>query len=199
MVASNDALFTRVVIFRRYRMTIGTLRFSRDDPNAWRVPVIGLFVAAAIVAIAIVVGGSTARALNGVGGLLWIASGVLLGLSVPSAPRQLVGWTVAVLTGLILAGIIRPGTIGAATVAFAIAGAVVVFAAGDRSGIWAFLAPAIYLPVHLLIGIGRALSQGGSIRAEPPPTAAVVPLTMLLAAAAGGAIAASLLRRGRSG
>lgn len=180
-------------------MTIGALRFSRDDPNAWRVPVIGLFVAAIIVAIAIVVGGSAARALNGLGGLLWIASGVLLGLSVPAAPRYAAGWIAAVLSGVVLAGLIRPGTVGEATVAFAVAGAVVVFAAGDRSGVWALLAPAIYLPVHLVIGIGRALSQGGAMRADPPPTAAVVPLTMLLAAAAGGAIAASMVRRVRAG
>jgi hypothetical protein len=180
-------------------MTIGMLRFSRNDPNAWRVPVIGLFVAAFIVAIAIVAGGSAARALNGLGGLLWIASGVLLGLSVPAAPRYAAGWIAAALSGIVLAGFIRPGTVGEATVAFSVAGAFVVVAAGDRSGVWALLAPAIYLPVHLIIGIGRALSQGGAMRADPPPTAAVVPLTMLLAAAAGGAIAASIVRRVRSG
>src|SRR5262245_22621517 len=117
-------------------MTFGALRFSREDPNSWRVPVIGLFVAGVIVAIAIVVGGSAARALNGLGGLLWIASGVLLGLSVPAAPRQAAGWIAAVLCGIALAGFVRPGTVGEATVAFAVAGAVVVFAAGDRSGLW---------------------------------------------------------------
>jgi hypothetical protein len=180
-------------------VTIGALRFSRDDPNAWRVPVTGLFVAAVIVATAIVVGGSAARALNGLGGLLWIASGVLLGLSVPAVPRAAAGWIAAVLCGIALAGFVRPGTVGEATVAFAVAGAVVVLAAGDRSGLWALLVPTIYLPVHLLIGIGRALSQGGAMRADPPPTAAVVPLTMLLAAAAGGAIVASMVRRVRGG
>jgi hypothetical protein len=180
-------------------MTIGAWRFSRDDPNAWRVPVIGLFIAAAIVAVAIVVGGSSARALNGLGGLLWIASGTLLGLSLPAAPRRTAGWIGALLCGIVLAAVVRPGTVGEATVAFAVAGVIVVFAAGDRSGVWALLAPAIYLPVHLLIGIGRALSQGGAMRADPPPTAAVVPLTMLLAAAAGGAIAASMVRRIRGG
>jgi hypothetical protein len=180
-------------------MTIGALRLTRDDPNSWRIAVAGLFVAAAIVAVAIVVGGTAARALNGVGGLLWIASGVLLALSVPTAQRNRAGWIAAVLSGVILAAFIRPGTVGAATVAFAVAGAAVVLAAGDRSGVWAMLAPAIYLPVHLLIGIGRALSQGGGMRADPPPTAAIVPLTMLLAAAAGGAIATSVVRRMRPG
>src|SRR3954469_17970707 len=103
-------------------MTTGALRFSREDSNAWRFPVIGLFVAAIIVAIAIVVGGSAARALNGLGGLVWIASGVLLGLSVPAVPRNTGGWGAAVLCGIVLAGFVRPGTVGEATVAFAVAG-----------------------------------------------------------------------------
>jgi hypothetical protein len=74
---------------------------------------------------------------------------------------------------------------------------VVIFAAGDRTGAWALLVPAIYLPVHLLIGIGRAILRHGGVRTDPPPTAAIVPLAMLLAAAAAGALAATLVRRGR--
>ena len=78
---------------------------------------------------------------------------------------------------------------------FALAGAVVVFAAADRIGAWALLVPAIYLPVHLLIGIGRAILRNGGVRTDPPPTAAIVPLAMLLAAAAAGALAATIVRR----
>jgi hypothetical protein len=78
-----------------------------------------------------------------------------------------------------------------------LAGAVVVFAAADRTGAWALLVPAIYLPVHLLIGIGRAILRNGGVRTDPPPTAAIVPLAMLLAAAAAGALAAAVVRRGR--
>jgi hypothetical protein len=57
--------------------------------------------------------------------------------------------------------------------------------------------PAIYLPVHLLIGIARAILRNGGVRTDPPPTAAIVPLAMLLAAAAAGAMAATFVRRGR--
>jgi hypothetical protein len=59
------------------------------------------------------------------------------------------------------------------------------------------LVPAIYLPVHLFIGIGRAILRDGGVRTDPPPTAAIVPLAMLLAAAAAGALAAAVVRRGR--
>jgi hypothetical protein len=97
----------------------------------------------------------------------------------------------------VLGGIVRPGTLAEAIAGFGIAGALVVLAAGDRSGGWAFLVPAIYLPVHLLIGIGRAILRHGGVRTEPPPTAAILPLVMILAAAIGGAVVASLVRRER--
>jgi hypothetical protein len=82
-------------------------------------------------------------------------------------------------------------------ISFAVAGALAVIAGGDRSGAWALLVPAIYLPAHLVIGIGRAIARGGAMRTEPPPTAAIVPLAMLLAAAVAGAAVAALLRRER--
>jgi hypothetical protein len=176
-------------------MTLGPLRLSRTDPNAWRLAAAGLVLAAAIVGLAIVLGGPTARLLNPIGALLWLVSAVLLGVSLPPAQRPMLGWIAAIAGGLVLGALIRPSELIEVIVWFAFAGAVVAFAASDRVGAWALLVPAIYLPVHLLIGIGRAILRNGGVRTDPPPTAAIVPLAMLLAAAAAGALFATLVRR----
>lgn len=176
-------------------MTLGSLRLSRDDPHAWRVAAVGLFVAAAVVGVAIVVGGSAARAVNPIGAVLWVASGVVLALTLPEPRNQAAGWAATIASGFVLGAIVRPAEIGAAAFAFSLAGMFVVFAAGDRSGGWGLLAPAIYLPVHLVIGIGRAMLTDSGVRTDPPPTAALVPLSMLLGAVVGGMVGAVVLRR----
>jgi hypothetical protein len=107
----------------------------------------------------------------------------------------MLGWIAAIAGGLVLGALIRPSGLIEVIVWFAVAGAAVVFAAEDRVGAWALLVPAIYLPVHLLIGIGRAILRNGGVRTDPPPTAAIVPLAMLLAAAAAGALIATIVRR----
>jgi hypothetical protein len=178
-------------------MTLGPLRISRTAPNAWRMAAAGLVAAAAIVGIAILVGGAVARVLNPIGAVLWVASGVFLAVSLPSAQRQAWGWIAALAGGFLLGAVVRPAGIVEAIVAFAVAGAIVVMVAGDRSGGWALLVPAIYLPVHLIIGIGRAMLANGGVRTDPPPTAAVVPLAMLLGATVAGMLAASLVRSRR--
>ena len=176
-------------------MTFGSLRLSRHDPKAWRIAAIGLFVAAAIVGVAIVVGGSAARAINPIGAVLWVGSGVLLAVSLPEVCNRAGGWGAAIASGLVLGAIVRPAEIGAAAFAFSLAGMFVVFVAGDPSGGWSLLAPAIYLPVHLIIGIGRAMVTDAGVRTDPPPTAALVPLAMLLGAVVGGMVGAAVLRR----
>ena len=178
-------------------MTLKPLHLSRHDPSAWRTAAAGLVLSATIVGLAIVVGGTAARVLNPVGAVLWLASGLLLAVSLPSAQRRALGWAAAIGGGFILGAFVRPSGLIEAIFWFALAGAVVVIAAADRTGAWALLVPAIYLPVHLLIGIGRAILRNGGVRTDPPPTAAIVPLAMLLAAAAAGALAATFVRRGR--
>jgi hypothetical protein len=178
-------------------MAAGPIQLVRESPGAWRGAAAGLIVAAAIVGIAITAGGSTARTLNGVGAIVWIASGVVLALTLPGVERKGLGWLAVAAAGLVLGGIVRPGTITEAIITFGIAGAVVVLAAGDRSGSWAFLVPAIYLPVHLLIGIGRALLRESGVRTDPPPTPAILPLVMILSAALAGSLVAALLRSRR--
>jgi len=176
-------------------VTLRPIRLSRNDPNAWRAAAAGLLLAAAIVGLAIVFGGSTARLLNPIGAVLWLVSAVLLGVSLPPAQRPMLGWAAAVAGGFILGALVRPSGLIEVIVWFALAGAVAVLAAADRVGAWALLVPAIYLPVHLLIGIGRAILRNGGMRTDPPPTAAIVPLAMLLAAAAAGAVVAAIARR----
>jgi hypothetical protein len=176
-------------------MTLKPLRLSRNDPHSWRTAAAGLFLAAAIVGLAIVLGGTTARLLNPIGAVLWLVSAVLLGVSLPPAQRPMLGGAAAIAGGFILGALVRPSGLIEVIVWFALAGAIVVFAAADRIGAWALLVPAIYLPVHLLIGIGRAILGNGGVRTDPPPTAAIVPLAMLLGAAAAGALVATIVRR----
>jgi hypothetical protein len=170
---------------------------SGRDTGTWRLAAAGLVAAAIVVGIAIVVGVSLSRVLNGVGALIWLGSGIVLALSLPASRRAAPGWMAAILSGLLLGAVVRPGTPVEALIGFGLAGFAVVFAARDRVGAWALLVPAIYLPVHLIIGIGRALMRDGGVRTDPPPTAAIVPLVIVLAAGAGGALAAAIVRRGR--
>ena len=167
---------------------------SHDGVQRWQMAAAGLILAGLVVALAIVVGGSAARALNGIGALLWVGSGVVLGLSLPTPQRLLPAWITAIVAGGLLGAVIRPSTFEVAIAGFAIAGAAVVLLGGDRTGGWALMAPAIYLPVHLVIGIGRAMMRGSEMRVAPPPTAALLPLSMVLAALVGGVIVAYLLR-----
>lgn len=174
------------------------LERSRLDSNSWRFAAGGLVLAAVVVAVAITLGGGAARTLNGLGAIFWVGSGVLLALSLPMPERRVAGWLAAIVCGVALGALVRPGSLPEAVVGFAIAGVVIVVAAGDRVGAWALLAPAIYLPVHLIIGVGGAIMRGGGgVRTDPPPTAALVPLVMILAAAVAGSLTATMLRRSR--
>lgn len=161
----------------------------------WRIAAAGLAVAALVVGAAISMGGEAARTLNGIGAAVWLASAWGLAVMLPAAPRRSLGWVAAVVAGVALGAIIRPGTIPEAIVWFAIAGALVAVAAADTTGAWALLVPAIYLPVHLAIGIGRAMFRGGAVRTEPPPTPAVLPLLMIVAAGIAGWLVGMYLRR----
>jgi hypothetical protein len=176
-------------------MALASVSLSRNQPNRWPIAAAGLGFAAILVGIAIALDGPVVRVVNGIGAVLWVASGVLLAFSLPTAKRPPLGWLLALASGLLLGAVVRPATLAEAVVWFGIAGAVVALAAGDRLGAWALLVPAVYLPVHLAIGIGRAILRGGAIRTDAPPTAEILPLAMILAAAAGGAIAAAVVRR----
>jgi hypothetical protein len=179
-------------------MSLGPLAIGRHDAGAWRVAAAGLILGAALVGLAIWIGWPLSRAINPIAAILWVGSGVLLAMRAPRPERRELGWIAAIVAGVVLAAFVRPSGFGETIAAFGFAGALVTLAAGDRVGAWALLAPAVYLPVHLAIGIGRAVMRGGGVRTDPPPTAALVPLAMVLAAAVGGALVAALLRRKES-
>lgn len=167
---------------------------SHSGSQRWQLAAAGLVIAGLVVALAIVVGGTAARALNGVGAIIWVGSGVILAMTLPRPERLPLAWISAGIAGGLLGAVIRPGTFAVAIAGFAIAGAAVVLLGGDRTGGWALMAPAIYLPVHLAIGIGRAIMRGSEMRVAPPPTAALLPFSMVVAALVAGGIAAYVVR-----
>jgi hypothetical protein len=119
---------------------------------------------------------------------------VILAVSLPRPERLPLAWSAAIVTGGLLGAIIRPSTFAVAITAFAIAGATIVLLGGDHTGGWALMAPAIYLPMHLVIGIGRAMVRGSEMRVAPPPTAALLPFSMVVAALVAGVLAAYVIR-----
>jgi hypothetical protein len=146
-----------------------------------------LVVAALLVGAAIVNGPTVGRALNGVGGLAWVVAAALLGWGLRTQPRagQMAG--LAAVLGVVLAAVVRPDDLVVALIAFGAAGALVGVVARGEAAAWAMLVPALYLPAHVIIAIGRSVVAGSlSVRTEPPPTAAIVPLAIVLAAAAAG-------------
>ncbi|HEV2109240.1 MAG TPA: hypothetical protein VGR16_13335, partial [Thermomicrobiales bacterium] len=125
----------------------------------------GLLIAGAlVVAVAIVTGGTLARAVNGVAALLWFGSLWLVWTSLGSERRRLALTAVTVVTTLVLVLVVKPSDLFMAAVGFSIAGLIVSVAAGRSEVQWAAMVPALWLPVHLGVTIGRALtsaSQGG--------------------------------------
>ena len=154
-----------------------------------------LLAAAALVGVAIAAEGAVARGLNGVGGVGWLVAAVLLTRSLLIERRR--GFAVVAVVGVaaVLALVVRPSNLVAAIVGFFVAGALVALAGRDRPVHWALLVPALWLPLHLVIAVGRAIGDGGGrVRTDPPPTAALVPLAMVLAAAAGGWVVGRIAR-----
>ena len=150
-------------------------------------------MAAGIVGLAIVADGTTARALNVVGGICWLLAGVFLARSVRSTERWPLATVVMLGMVVVLAMVVRPSDLTVAVAGFATAGALLAALVRERPVGWALLVPAAWLPVHLAIAVGRALREGqASVRTDPPPTAALVPLAMVVAAAVGGLLVARL-------
>jgi len=171
-----------------------TVRFVEQltggGPVRVRRSVGGLIVAGLVVAVAIAIGGAFGRSINGVGALVWMASTVVLLLALRGEPRWSLTLALATLVTLVLSFVVEPTDIETAVPGFAIGGAAIALIA-RRSVAWAFVVPALWLPVHLLTAVIPAIiraSSGGeaSVRTDPPPTAAVVPLTMILSAGIAG-------------
>lgn len=171
-------------------------RLSPDKRKIdWKLPGSVLVVAACLVGLAIALDESAAaRIVNGLGGLLWLVAAALLAWSLHSGAGRRRSALVLVIAIVVLAILVRPTDLVAAIVGFAVGGGVVALTARERVMHWTLLVPALWLPVHIIVGIARSSIAGAAaVRTEPPPTAAVVPLTMVLAAGAAGL----LVMRGR--
>ncbi len=152
-----------------------------------------LCLAAVLVGIAIVWDGVGARLLNGVGGVIWIASCVAQIWAVRSDSRRWVLGGAVLVSAVILAVVVRPSDGLIAVLGFGAGGAAIALLATRRRVAWAVLLTAIWLPVHLAVAIASAIVRGltdsaATIRTDPPPTTAVVPALMVLAAWGAGAL-----------
>lgn len=158
-----------------------------------------LIAAAVVVGLAIAVGGVSGKALNGVGGILWLAAAVDLARTARRARVSLTSVALVAVTVLVLSSAISPRDLALASVGFLVGGMVVAVGARpvSRRYVVVGLLPATWLPAHLVVAVVRAIARSladkpNAIRTDPPPTAALVPLAMVLAALAGGWIVTRL-------
>jgi len=165
---------------------------------------IGLAVAATIVGVAIAIEGPAARAINAIGGVVWLVSLGLLVWSVRREPRGAPCWASVLGTAVVLAVAVKPSDALMALIGFTIAGLVVAQVARRQLTTWALLVPAVWLPIHLLLAIGHAVARAAvdvepTVRTDPPPTAALVPLVMVAAAWLGARTVEELASRWSAG
>jgi hypothetical protein len=149
-----------------------------------------LITASLLVAAAIAIGGGSAKLLNGIGGLIWIGSAVLLVSELKGVAQFAPVFIFTLVECLVLVLIVKPSNFAFAVVGFAIGGASIALRASVRSADFALLLPAMWLPMHLVVAISRAairmVTDGGtSVRRDPPPTAALVPFAMIVSTLAG--------------
>jgi hypothetical protein len=170
---------------------------SAESRREIRWPALVMIVAGLFVGAAIASSGPTMRsALNGIGGVLWLAGAAWIVWSLRDSPRRLPAGVATATIVVILVWFIKPVDLAWSVVGFAIAGAMVATIGRDRPFAWALAVPATWLPVHLLMGAVRGfVFQHGQIRTVPPPTAAIVPLSMVLAAGVAGFVVAWVLAR----
>ena len=170
--------------------------FARHQPGrSWLA--IGLLAGGAIlVGAAIAADGTLARVINGIGAASWVAGTALLIWQL----RRTEGfaWRLPLASAIAvgIAAVVRPNDLGGALIGFSVAGLAIAATARQQRLGWAALAPAIYLPAHIVIAIGRSALAGATrVRVDPPPTAPVVPLAMVAAALIGGLVIEALRRR----
>ena len=175
---------------------------TRIRDRAWldQTGTVLLVAAGLVVAVAIAASGPIARGTNGVAGILWISSAVMLIAARRDDPRF---WTRLALVagiGLGLVLFIKPSDLTWAIAGFGGAGILIALLFGDQGIGWAKVLPALWLPEHLGTAIGRAIYRSirdlpTTVRTDPPPTAAFVPLAMILAAWGGAMIVDRLRNR----
>ena len=159
-----------------------------------------LVAAGLVVAVAIAASGPIARGTNGIAGILWIVSAVMLVSAQRDDPHFWSRFAIVAAIGLGLVLFIKPSNLMWAIVGFGVAGALIALLFGEQGIGWAKVLPALWLPEHLGTAIGRAIYRAfrdipTTVRTDPPPTAAFVPLAMILAAWGGALILVRLRNR----
>jgi hypothetical protein len=163
-------------------------------------PVIGLIAASLIVGLAIATSGQLSKTINGVGGVLWIASAVTLGLRLRTAENWIRSVAIAFGLTLTLVLLVKPTDLLWAAVGFTIGGALTSLAVRERRLEWVGFFAAIWLPTHLLVAVGRVIERSirdlpANVRTDPPPTAALVPFAMVACALIGSRIVGLISRK----
>ena len=164
--------------------------------------IILLLLAALVVAVAILTSGPVSRGVNGVGGIMWITSLVLLWRALGAGRRPFFLLGAAATFTLVLVQFVKPSDLLSAAIGFGVAGLLIGLIARRGELLWAAMVPALWLPAHLSIAISSAIletadDQAAAIRTDPPPTEAFVPLMMVVAAVAGGFVALGVRRSWR--
>jgi hypothetical protein len=164
---------------------------ARFAPTSFQLrPAVALVVASILVAIAILIDGSAAKTFNGLGGILWIGSAVWL---IRELRREAWNWPIFCVVAfecLVLVLLVKPSNLAFAVIGFALGGISIAWMAISRSYEWAALLPAMWLPMHLLVAICRAVYRAitdgeAAVRSDPPLTAALVPFAMVISVLAG--------------
>jgi hypothetical protein len=181
--------------------TMTTGRRLIDRALADKLPL--LVGAAGVVGIAIAMDGSGRRALNGVGGTLWLVAAVVITRATWSAGASRKQILAIVTVILVLSSLIRPSDSLLALIGFGAGGAFLGLAGRNLGSKLGATLGALWFPAHIVIALMRAgirelRDQPAAVRNGPPPTAALVPLIMVLAAW-GFAYAAQEWQRDRSG
>jgi hypothetical protein len=164
---------------------------------------LGLFTASLVVAVAILVDGAAVKTLNGIGGLLWIGSAVILIRSLRLSAHFAKWFSVIFADCLLLVIFVKPTNLVWALIGFGLGGVLIGLLMGAQALNWAPLLPALWLAIHLLVAISRAVLRSiegseASVRSDPPPTAALVPFAMVVATFAGAWLVDWFRRRNRA-
>lgn len=165
-----------------------------------KIGIAGLALGALLVGVAIVMDSDVGRAVNGVGGVLWFASTVLLTLAAWRTRPPVWLWAVLALVVIAVAFVVKPSAIVPAMIGFVPAGLLLGAIAPKSKLLWAALVPAWYLPAHIGTAIATSavnamLGNEASLRTDPPPTAAIVPLVMVACALVGGVLGRYVVER----
>ncbi len=144
-----------------------------------------LLCAAVLVGGSILSGGLTGMVLNGLGGIAWLSSSIVLVAVARHAGDRGWLWVLTVGLTMVVAVLVRPSDVWLALVGFGTSGALLGAASRARPILWATLVPALYLPAHigtalLMVWLRKMHEIETSVRTEPPPVAAVVPMVMVL-------------------